>query len=403
MSVWTHYIPRKIVSRVCNIGQVLVGNWAGIAIWGTGRSVGGVTHLGAWIVFDSMNLNTGTVINLVAYYDLMDNTWTYYHINIGTDGWYASPRPIYVDTQSNVYIMLSLIDFDVPHGAGGRIFHWDGISWGMERSTPTGIADVFGTAQDVWVSEMAVTVPTLSNWFIETQHYYAHPTPPPTPHWEALQEEGGGRFFWFLGKGAFYDPTVVYIAGLAYDGGTNAIIKVDYVTGLASKEDVTVLGSINTGYRMFYAPTSTNVWGAAQNIVDVVIFKTISGWDYYDPSPLFYSGSGAQVGAILTDGHGISSTDVYICGYVAQEVTGRNMPLIIHWDGTSWTNFFPFTWLDTTMYYEATLASIHVYNDDTIWVAGTAFCPDSYPQAFVMITTDGGTTWVDISPPPWVP
>ena len=154
---------------------------------------------------------------------------------------------------------------------------------------------------------------------------------------------------------------VVFVPPLAETGGRSTNYLHD-IEG-ASENDAWAVGSAQE--------TGTGGFGPAA----MMVRWNGSEWSQYDLFAILQSTSFSSLQAIEV----ISSNNAWAAGYDYDITRQQTIPLIMHWDGSSWSNV-PVPTFDET----AELRSITARSADDIYAAGTQTDANGFPHALIL-------------------
>jgi len=142
--------------------------------------------------------------------------------------------------------------------------------------------------------------------------------------------------------------------------------------------------------------TEDDVWGAgiAQEIAGddpfgpaaMMVHWDGSSWSQYDLFPILSSTAFSSVEGLLV----FSSDNVWAAGFDYDLPNQRTLPLVLHWDGSSWSNV-PIPDIGMT----AELRAIHGRSPDDIYAVGTKAHSDGQPHG-LMLHYDG-VGWTEVA------
>jgi hypothetical protein len=167
---------------------------------------------------------------------------------------------------------------------------------------------------------------------------------------------------------------VVFVPPLAETGGRSTNYLHD-IEG-ASENDAWAVGSAQEVGTGGFGPAAMMVrWDG-------------SDWSQYDLFPVLQSVFFSSLQSIDV----LSSDDAWAAGYDYDIARQQTIPLILHWDGSSWSNI-PVPEFDHT----AELRSITARASDDVYAAGTQTDGDGYPHALILHWD--GSVWSVIPEP----
>jgi len=259
---------------------------------------------------------------------------------------FSVPQPSVLREYQHLFAVLGVDDdtaiaagtFNPPAGSSqAQSMRWDGSSWDLmqspEYSGGSGFYGLGKAGDQVW----------------GVGHKHSE-LPPPA----ALSYPMAARL-----DGNSWD--VEFVPPLAETGGrsTNDLHDIEGI----SEDDAWAVGTAQE--------TGTGGFGPAA----MMVRWDGSSWSQYDLFPILSSTSFSSLQAIEV----LSSDNAWAAGYDYDLARQQTIPLILHWDGSAWSNV-PVPTFEHT----AELRAITARAADDIYAAGTQTDADGYPHALIL-------------------
>ena len=214
---------------------------------------------------------------------------------------------------------------------------WDGRSWHLVKApTPPGklggqLAAVSALSPiDVWAVGFIVEQRQVRTWVLHWNGHYWRRVPSPSPSGPRRPGQLTGvtaispSDVWAVGWDVGGTPTHYRMLAEHWDGTSWTVVGTPAVPGDVGGEFTSVS-----------AQSSTNVWATGKLYTRHSIEVLVERWDGHAwtrwAAP---SGAGANsASSVSVD----AARDAWVAGWVDNPTVGIDRPLILHWDGISWT------------------------------------------------------------------
>ena len=269
--------------------------------------------------------------------------------------------------------------------------HWDGARWRLIRSQQPGedsflwgVADLSPT--DAWaVGEtigQATVLPYVEHW--------------DGSNWQLVPIDGPG--IGQLNAISAHAPDDVWMVGTGdggpsgfphsffghWDGSSIHRVKPARLTKARSNE-LTAIATI----------ASDDVWAVGEHGQGGSTYLPLI--EHYDGAAWSVVSSDPTAGSTvnLTGVDGLSSNDAWTVGWNVRAGEQTISALAEHWDGTRWT-----TSATVTPGYSSNLTGVSVISTDDVWAVGTWARSEQNQRSLPLIEHWDGSSWSIIDPPP---
>lgn len=318
--------------------------------------------------------------------------WTEYSsgITTPTDVW---PRSIGAADSTHVWaVSASGSNIDLR----SQIYFWGGSSWTLVDD----VTVVSGTGYAYSWFDVAV-VSDSDVWVLG--YYQAYNLPFHVRHWNGSVWEwvtipdasasmmnymsgiaATASDVWAVGNAAYYfgvEPRSWHQLAVPWVGGGSAYVG-DYGeffhAWMMDSTHVFCCGYIQTGTATF----------SPQTVPDVKWYNgtTWSTLGTLPSIPVAYPSSAALSGI-----HGVSDSDLWVCGGSNTADYAASVALLYHWDGSDWTDYSPTAYLGPDRYVYLQSVVAHATND--VWAVGVVTCDDEKSHVYTLHWN--GTTWTE--------